>query len=105
MKSRVARLVVRPDPRAEHLLVLGVTNAEVLKPDTVYEIVEIMGEHIIRELGPSAVGEKDRWGKDANSLIQDADSVGTFLTAEEAVKKAELMELRQRLKDSDDTKT
>ena len=99
MKSRIARLAVRPEQGKEHLAVIGITHPEVLKADTVYEIIEIDGEHVIQELGPSALGAKDSpplapWGKDISSLFYGADELGSFLTAEEFEEKVHLWKER-----------
>lgn len=75
MKLRCARIAVRSDVSKDgHCLVLGITNPEVFKPGKVYEVIEIDGEHIIKELGDSAatagVAGYVTWSQDANTLVE-----------------------------------
>lgn len=80
MKARVARIAVRAGDKTgaagEGSLILGLTHNEVFKPGHVYEIVEIMGEHIIRDLGLSAATVcipryGPSWNHDVNTLVGD----------------------------------
>lgn len=93
MKQRIARLAVRAgDKGDEGHLILGLTHHEVFKPGHVYEIVEIMGEHIIRDLGVSAATMctpryGPSWSNDVNMLVNDGRHL---LTASENALKSVL---------------
>jgi len=85
---RYARIAVRPahikDPD-KPCLILGMTNVEVFKPGHVYSITEILGEFIVKDLGPSAATAGPNgftpqgltWSRDASSLINDGNHLLT----------------------------
>jgi hypothetical protein len=59
MKERIARFAVRASDEVggeddEGHLILGLTHHEIFKPGHLYEMCEILGEYIIRDLGLSA---------------------------------------------------
>lgn len=90
--KRFARIAVRQDNDKDPdkgCLILGLTHGDVFKPGHVYEIVEIEGEHIIRDMGVSAATPEVHpsgvtWHRDANSLILDGGHL--FTIAEHAFK-------------------
>lgn len=83
-----ARIAGRSDPPKDPnkgTLILGISFGDVFKPGHLYEIIEIMGEHIIRDLGESAASPQKHpqgvtWNRDANSLINHG---GHLFTVEE----------------------
>jgi hypothetical protein len=80
MKMRIARFAVRPDPGSEHLVILGITHPEVFKPGRLYEVIEVDGEHIIKDVGESAAALERSgaaWSRDANSLIREGHHLHT----------------------------
>jgi hypothetical protein len=85
MKS--ARITVRCNPDGD--LILG-KNVDLLKPGHVYEIIDMLGELIIKDLGESVVDNKPNltqfcWGHDANTLIECSDHL---LTKDEYIKRS-----------------
>lgn len=79
MRVPIARLVIRDSGPADTTgLFVGALfkNQKRLKPGRVYEIVEIMGEITIREVGPSIVGTTIK-----NSLVPAtwSHAIGTIL--------------------------
>lgn len=77
--KRVGRIVIRPDENGEdEKLILGCSfNTGVLKPGFVYEIQELLGQIIIREIGESSCGYSHQntkggisWCNDANQIIR-----------------------------------
>lgn len=110
MKNRIARLAVRPNPghESEGVLILGLGHVDIFKPGKVYEVIEIMGEHIIREVGDSAAndildpksacGFKVRfpgctWNRDVNGLVIDGRHL---LTATEVLAAEKYQEDKQK---------
>jgi len=78
MVKSIARFVIRPDEKGQDdKLILGCSfNSGVLKPGFVYEIQEILGQIMIREIGPSSCGYSQEntkggisWCNDANQII------------------------------------
>ena len=60
-------------------LILGACGINsLLKPDTVYQIDEILGEFTIRELGP--INDGIVWGMDASTILRNN---GKYLTLTE----------------------
>lgn len=90
--NKVARFTLRPnDDKAD--LILGVMFSSPdaqkhLKAEKIYEIVEIMGELMIREVGPAALKLKDSmldvsWYTDINYILDAAK--GTFILTEKEI--------------------
>lgn len=87
----ILRFVIRKDGG----LVLGKVipcefnkNTLPFKPDTIYEISEIMGEFLVREVGPSNIqepqdGNQPNWGQDVNSIVQNGQHLFTQREAQE----------------------
>jgi hypothetical protein len=79
MPPAFARFVVRKDAG----LILGKSFGDLLKPDTVYQIEEILGELIIREIGPSEIATRaaekryPNWNHDANTIVEDGSHLYT----------------------------
>jgi hypothetical protein len=76
MPPAFARFVVRKDKG----LILGKSFGDLLKPDTVYQIDEILDELVIREIGPSAIateGHRPNWNHDANTIVEDGSHLYT----------------------------
>jgi len=66
------RFVTRGGENGKVDLIIGTTFKGTdcpLKPDTTYEIRDIMDELVIMEVGKSAMDEK-MWGHDVSSLIE-----------------------------------
>ena len=86
--KRVGRIVVRPnkDGTDDNLILGSSFDAGVFKPGFVYEILEFLGEIVIREVGESSTkysfNEKpiggSVWCHDANTIIKN----GTHLLTE-----------------------
>lgn len=84
----VGRIVIRPknENGDDDKLILGCSfNAGVLKPGYVYEIQQILGQIVIREIGKSSCGFTHKntkggisWGNDANQII----TYGTHLLSD-----------------------
>ena len=49
--KRVARFVTRLQGKGDGLFVGSLTNEGAFKPNTVYEIHEVLGEYVIKEIG------------------------------------------------------
>ena len=63
-------------------------NTLPFKPDTIYEISEIIGEFLVREVGPSNIqepnaGYQPNWGLSANEIIEGGQHLYTQREAEE----------------------
>lgn len=76
--KNTARFVIRPNKNGgDDKLILGCSfNSGVLKPGFVYEIVEILGQIVIREVGESSCKYSHQhtkgmacWCNDANHII------------------------------------
>jgi len=88
----IARFVIRPDEnKAGGRLMLGIDIAQVssLKPNTIYQIEDILGELVIREVGQAVIGKDGNelpycnWGHAINDVLQFGDGKH-LLTIEEA---------------------
>src|SRR5580658_488097 len=87
MSEGYARFVVRKDEKGG--LILGKLNGDLFKPNTVYQINEILGEFIIREVGESVItnpgenvkdslhGAQLNWGWDASRIVEDGSHLYT----------------------------
>ena len=89
----VARFVTRraskpgtsPEQTDVFIGVMAKADAHLLKPNTVYQIREIMGELMIEEVGPSVMDTGVTgftWGKDMSALMRECGSY-MYLTADE----------------------
>lgn len=74
----IGRIVIRPnEDGSDDKLILGCSfNAGVLKPGYVYEIQQVLGQIVIREIGPSSCKMTHKntkggisWGNEANQII------------------------------------
>lgn len=77
---KIARIAVRPDENKDRFLILGLTHPDIFKPGKVYEIIEILGCHIIKEIGESAASlEKNgvAWSRDVNGIVIDGNHLRT----------------------------
>lgn len=81
MKS-IARFVTRKNDNGvtDLAIMLLFKNQNVLKPDTVYQIDEVMGEMTIREVG--AKNNQINWNKDIATIV-DQEGVYLIVTADE----------------------
>lgn len=93
-------------------LIIGLSHSgssDLIKPNHTYELVEIDGEVMLRDLGESCVAPSSTpaeeqtvphltWSRDVNSLLTDGGK-WLFLTIAEA--KAELKKLADRLAERD----
>jgi len=75
-KTPFARFVVRKDGG----LMLG-KSFGLLKPNRVYQIIEILGELIIKDMGPSAISEPSppglTWSRTANDIVTNGHHLHT----------------------------
>jgi hypothetical protein len=87
---RVARIITRGDANGHVDLLLGAAfkDQQVFKPNRVYELVEVFGEIIIRDIGTCII-ENDaswsavaNWGQGVNRLL-DEQGTALYLTQEE----------------------
>lgn len=83
----IMRFVGRPDEKdpTRPNLFLGVSfkASRFLKPNTVYELQEIMGEVVLKEVGPSGPGQNTKmWNSDVSVLL-DTHGRYLFLTVDE----------------------
>jgi ribA/ribD-fused uncharacterized protein len=80
-----ARFIIRPEGEKSKCLI-GINFAAVstLKPGVIYEIVDVFGEYVIREVGAPAM-PKEKWGYTINDIMESFE--GTHLmTSEEFTK-------------------
>ena len=86
----IARIITRPDENNQTELIIGTCfkKQKALKPNRVYEIIQILGELIICEVGESVIGKtlKDGhsnvcWGTDVNTILETG--IQNWLTIEE----------------------
>jgi len=63
-----ARFIIRPDKKNNVIIGINFESSN-LKPNTIYEIQEIMGENIIKEMGESVI-DKHKWGYTINEIIE-----------------------------------
>lgn len=96
----VARIVMRGPDETDGLGLLALMdkNQKFFKRDTIYQIDEIMGELVIREVGPSAIRRNSRmsnfpacWGSDISSILHVCGKY-LWLTIEEWKQQCELGE-------------
>ncbi len=91
----VGRILTRPTKDGKPDVVIGACfkKQTALKPNRIYEIVSVLGELILRDLGESVVGKKIKesfncdicWGHDINTILEGSDN--KWLTKEELVSK------------------
>lgn len=88
--KQLARFVCRPSRSGLPDLMLGVflDQQNNLKSNTVYEIREVLGELVIKEIGPSAIGDTNKnsdcgvsWMLSINDIL--SSKTGWALTKEE----------------------
>ncbi len=91
MFQLIGRFMTRPDDN----LIIGkvVTKNEIIKPGYVYDLYEMMGELVVKEVGKTAMkdniteSKKYRseftWGMDVNSILTSGSS--TFMTENESL--------------------
>jgi hypothetical protein len=77
-----ARFVVRADGG----LIVGKSMGNLLKPDTVYEIVQIAGEFIVREVGTSTISNSPEysdprinvsWNNEVGEIVENGQHLYT----------------------------
>lgn len=88
----VARFISRGCDEKDGLIIGSALRGSLFKPNTVYEIMDTMGEYVIREVGESiiaGVGEKyedapsgDTWASDIGCILNTHGKT-LFLTREE----------------------
>lgn len=74
MYKPIARLVFRGSGKNDGLILgVSIKGHNFFKPNTVYELQEIMGEILIKEVGPSWLGaDKNRkeWGRTIGDIVE-----------------------------------
>jgi hypothetical protein len=78
-KAKFARFVIRKDAG----LILGKCFGGLLNPNRVYQIDEVLGELIIRDVGPSAIDTQRgvhglSWNNTANEIVQGGHHLHTI---------------------------
>lgn len=78
MKSKFARFVVRDASG----LILGKSFGGLLKPGRVYQIVEILDELMIKDMGPSALNKPSlvascSWDHEASGIVENGHHLHT----------------------------
>lgn len=94
--KRVARFVTRLQGKADGLFVGALMGERAFKPNTVYEIQEVFGEHVIKEIGMACGAGDDNcvtdtmssgkamfhWGQEIGNILESHGKY-MFLTLEE----------------------
>ena len=84
--KRIGRIIIRPDENGkDDKLILGCSfNSGILKPGFVYEIQEVFGQIMIREIGESSCKFSHQnskggacWANDANHIIHSGSHLLT----------------------------
>jgi len=95
MFQLIGRFMTRPDDN----LIIGkvITKNEIIKPGHVYDLYDMMGELVVKEVGKTAMKEKISesrkygseftWGMDVNSIL--TSGISTFMTESESLKYSE----------------
>jgi hypothetical protein len=64
-----ARFIIRPEGEKSKCIIGVNLTGSTLKPGVIYEIVEAMGEYMIREVGAPAMPETG-WGYTVNDIME-----------------------------------
>jgi hypothetical protein len=85
MIKPLARLVFRGSGKNDGLIIgSSIKEHNFFKPNTVYELREVLGEVVIKEVGPSWLGDRKRqeWSRTIGDIL-DIHGSRAFLSKEE----------------------